>query len=76
MGMGGSILKRSLIQSQSQELQYPIMLKVMTDDETRAYHRKKLFELSIKSLGQIPQLDDLNEEQQQWIERKMKGRFV
>ena len=36
-------------------LQFPIQLKQMTDEETREYHLKKLFELSLKSLGQIPQ---------------------
>jgi parvulin-like peptidyl-prolyl isomerase len=46
---------------------------VQTDKE---YHLKRLEELSEKSLGQIPELDELNEEQQAWIKRKMKGRFV
>ena len=30
------------------ELEFPIMLKQMTDQETKEYHLKKLFELSIK----------------------------
>lgn len=39
-------MKRSLVQSQRQELFYAIQLKQMTDDEVRAYHRKKYYELS------------------------------
>jgi hypothetical protein len=30
------------------DLQFPIMLKVMTDKETKEYHLKKLYELSLK----------------------------
>ena len=32
------------------ELQFPMMLKQMTEQETKEYHLKKLFELSLKSL--------------------------
>ena len=42
------------------------------DDEIRKYHRQRLLELSLKSLGEIPKLEDPNEEQQQWIEIKMR----
>jgi hypothetical protein len=56
-------------QDSAQELQFPIMLKVMTDDETKEYHRKKLYELSIKSLEEITQLEEPNDEQK----RKMKA---
>lgn len=48
-------------------LQFPIQLKQMTDEETREYHLKKLFELSLKSLGQIPQLEDPTYEQKKWV---------
>jgi hypothetical protein len=54
-------------QESCQELQFPIMLKVMTDIEAKEYHRKKLFELSLKSIGEIPQLDEPNEEQKGWV---------
>ena len=50
-----------------------MQLKQMTDEETKEYHLKKLYELSKKSLGQIPQLEDPNEEQKQWVKRKMKA---
>jgi hypothetical protein len=36
-------------------------------------HLKRLEELSLKSAGQTPQLEEPNEEQLQWVERKMKG---
>jgi hypothetical protein len=41
-----------------------------TDEEIKAFHRKRLYELSLKSLGEIPQLDDPTEEQRQWIKQK------
>jgi hypothetical protein len=43
------------------------MVRVMTDKETKEYHLKRLYELSLKSIGQIPQLDDPNYELSQWI---------
>lgn len=49
-----------------QELQYPI--QVVTDPEKiKAYHRKKLYELSLKSLGQIPQLEEPDYWQKEWV---------
>ena len=44
---------------------------ITKDDEIRAYHRKRLYELSLKSIKQKPQLEEPNEEQKQWIDRKM-----
>lgn len=52
------------------EIQYPMMLKVMSDQETKEYHLKKLEQLSLKSLGEIPDIDKPNEEQKQWLRRK------
>jgi len=37
--------------SHRRELQYPIMLKVMTKEETKKYHLKKLLELSLKGFS-------------------------
>lgn len=37
---------------------------------TREKALKKLEELSIKSIGEIPQLEELNEEQVEWIKEK------
>lgn len=42
----------------TQELQFPIQLKLMTKEETKEYHLKKLYELPLKSLGEIPQLEE------------------
>lgn len=50
--------------------QFPIQVKVMTRDETKQYHLKKLYELSIKSIGEIPQVNEPNEEQKQFLKRK------
>jgi hypothetical protein len=46
------------------------------DEATKAKKQellKKLQELSEKSLGKIPELDDPDQEQQRWIDRKMKA---
>ncbi len=37
----------------------------------KEHHLKKFFELSQKSLGEIPQLEDPTEEQSEWINRRM-----
>lgn len=42
-------MKISLIRTQSLETQYPIMLKVMTDEETREYYLKRLERLCLES---------------------------
>lgn len=34
------------------------MTTVIQTEDTKEYHRKKRYELSLKSLGQIPQLDE------------------
>lgn len=34
---------------------------------------KRLYELSIKSIGKIPQLEEPNQEQKDWIKRRMRG---
>lgn len=52
---------------------FPMQLAQMTDEQTREYHLKKLYQLSLKSLGQIPQLDEPTKEQNQWVERRMRG---
>jgi len=53
--------------------QFPIQVKEMSDKETKEYHLKKLYDLSIKSIGEIPHLEEPNVEQKQWILRKMHG---
>jgi hypothetical protein len=43
------------------------------DSEQRIKFRKRLYELSLKTIGVVPWLDDPNEEQLAWINRKMRG---
>jgi hypothetical protein len=57
------------------ELKFPVMLYKMSEQETKHYHLKKLFELSKKSLGRLPILDKPNREQKQWIKRKLRDVF-
>jgi len=40
------IIKKSV--TAKSELFYPMMLKEMTDEETKEYYRKKYYELSLK----------------------------
>ena len=62
-----------LAHSQSLQLQFPIQIRMMTEEETKEYHLKRLLELSSKSQGKIPQLEEPNEEQREWLERRMKA---
>jgi hypothetical protein len=39
----------------------------MTIEETKDYHRKKRYDLSIKSLDEIPQLDEPTDVQKEWV---------
>ena len=43
------------------------------DQAIKERHLKRLKELSEKSLGQVPQLDEPTEEQNEWVKRKMRG---
>lgn len=49
------------------------MLKVMTDEETKKYHLKKLYKLSLKSIGEKPQLEKPTYDQKEWVIQKMKA---
>ena len=49
-------------------------IKQPTDDEIREHHRKHLHELCLKSvetLRDIPELEEPNQEQQEFIKRKI-----
>jgi hypothetical protein len=46
--------------------------RVTDPEEIKAYYRKKLYELSLKSIGEIPRLEKPNEEQRKWVNRKIK----
>jgi hypothetical protein len=80
------IIKKSV--TPKNELFYPMMLKQMTDEETKEYNLEKLFELSKLERSKIeyrvdgsiwkdgkPITEEPNQEQKQWIQRKMKGGF-
>ena len=54
-------------QSRSPQIQYPIRIKLMSKEETKDYHRRKLYNLSLKSLGEIPQLEEPSDEQKEWV---------
>jgi hypothetical protein len=45
----------------------------IADSEQRIKFRKRLYELSLKSLRDIPELEEPNEEQAKWLDRKMRG---
>jgi hypothetical protein len=38
-----------------------------TDEEIKEYHRKKLYELSLKLVGKPAELEELTEEQKEWV---------
>ena len=42
-------------------------------EEIRRYDRKRLYELSLKSLGEIPHLEDPDYYQKCWVIRRVKG---
>jgi hypothetical protein len=48
-----------------------VRTKEKTIREIKEYHLKKLEELSIKSIGEIPQLQEPNHEQEQWIQFRL-----
>ena len=50
-----------------------IQLDPKTVEEIKEYHRKKLYELSLKSIGEIPQLDEPTDEQKEWVLIKLKA---
>jgi hypothetical protein len=46
------------------------------DEEIKELHRKKLLELSLRSIGEIPQLEEPDYDQKAWVVRKMKRSFT
>lgn len=40
--------------------------------EAKEYYRKRLQELSEKSVGEIPKLENITWEQKKWIKRRLK----
>ena len=49
-----------------------IRTKRTNPEKIKEYHRKRLEQLSLKSIGEIPHLEEPNEEQKQWLNRRMK----
>jgi hypothetical protein len=47
---------------------------ITNDDLAREYHRKRLLELSLKSIGEKLQLGNPTDEQKRWIKNKIKSR--
>ena len=39
------------------------------DEEIKQYHRKRLAELSLKSIGKPIELEELTDEQKQWVKK-------
>lgn len=54
-----------------QSLQFPIQVKVLSIQETKEYHLRKLYELSKKSIGKIPQYEEPTYEQKIWVLSKL-----
>ena len=44
-----------------------------TDEEIKDYHRKRLYDLSLKTVGAVPWLDEPSYEQKEWFVHKMKA---
>jgi hypothetical protein len=47
----------------------------LTDDEIKEYHRKKRYELSLKSLGAIRNIEEPTDEQKEWVLRKLRRKM-
>ena len=52
-----------------------IEYKNVNDEDIKEYHRKRLLELSLKTIGEIPELQEPDYFQKDWVVRKMKRRF-
>ena len=44
----------------------------MTNEETKQYHLKRLEDLSLRSIGEKPQLEEPTYEQKIWVLRRLK----
>ena len=49
------------------------MQKLVTDEEIKSYNRKKRCEISLKSIGKKPEVEEQTHEQKEWVHRRMKG---
>jgi len=46
---------------------YIVRTKERSIREVKEYHRNKRYELSLKSIGEIPRLDECTDEQKEWV---------
>ena len=49
-----------------------IQVNKSNDEEIKEYHLKRLYELSLKSISQKPQLEEPTQEQLSWSKNAMK----
>jgi hypothetical protein len=57
---------------QSVQVQFPVEVKAMTEKETKEYHLKKLLDLSLRSVGEISQLEVPTDQQKEWVLYRLK----
>jgi hypothetical protein len=51
------------------EMSKIIQVASKTVEEIKEYHRKRLYELSLKSIGKSTELEELTDEQKQWVKK-------
>jgi hypothetical protein len=47
--------------------QHPIQVKEMSVEETKAYFLKRIYELSLKTVGKQPQIEEPTYDQKEWV---------
>ena len=52
---------------------YIVRTKERTIQEIKEYHLKRLEQLALNHIGDIPQLDEPTEQQLEWVKHRMKG---
>jgi hypothetical protein len=57
-------------------MSYIVKAKQLTDEEIKELNRKRLYELSLKTIGEIPQLEEPDYDQKAWLVRKMRRSFT
>jgi hypothetical protein len=61
------------VETEHQSFRFAIQRRVMTRHETKEYHLQKLYLMSLNSIGQIPQLQEPNYEQKQYVLHRLKS---
>jgi hypothetical protein len=52
---------------------YIVKNNKLTDEQTREYHRRRLHELSLETVGAVPWIDEPTDGQKLWFIHRMKG---